>query len=100
MKILYFDCFAGASGDMILGAMVAAGVDPVVLREQLSRISVHGFSVEFDAVDRSGLSATYAPVQTAHEHSHRHLADILKILHDPRLSQAATQMHSKLSPRP
>ncbi len=62
---------------MILGAMVAAGVDPLVLRERLFLLGVQGFSVEFDTVDRSGLSATYARVQTAHEHSHRHLAEIL-----------------------
>ena len=34
MKTLYFDCFAGASGDMILGALVAAGVEPRALTEQ------------------------------------------------------------------
>ena len=43
MKTLYFDCFAGASGDMILGAMVGAGVEPNFLREQLSLLPVDGF---------------------------------------------------------
>ncbi len=99
MKILYFDCFAGASGDMILGAMVAAGVDPFVLREQLSRLGVHGFSIEFETVDRSGLSATYARVQTATEHNHRHLAGILKIIHDSDLSEAVKQRAAKIFTR-
>jgi len=99
MKILYFDCFAGASGDMILGAMVAAGVDPLVLREQLSRLGVHGFSIEFETVDRSGLSATYARVQTATEHNHRHLAGILKIIHDSDLSEAVKQRAAKIFTR-
>ncbi|HEX5886693.1 MAG TPA: nickel insertion protein, partial [Pyrinomonadaceae bacterium] len=75
MRTLYFDCFAGASGDMILGAMVAAGVDPNFLQEQLSLLSVSGFHVEFETVNRAGLSATYARVETAPEHKHRHLAD-------------------------
>jgi len=52
MKTLYFDCFAGASGDMILGAMVGAGVDPEVLREQLSLLNVDGFKVDFETTDR------------------------------------------------
>jgi uncharacterized protein (TIGR00299 family) protein len=99
MKTLYFDCFAGASGDMILGAMVAAGVDPLALREQLSRLSLQGFSVEFVNVDRSGLSATYARVETAHEHAHRHLADIMKIIHDSRLSEGVKQRATKIFTR-
>jgi pyridinium-3,5-bisthiocarboxylic acid mononucleotide nickel chelatase len=99
MKTLYFDCFAGASGDMILGAMVAAGVDPLVLREQLSLLGVEGFSVEFETVNRSGLSATYARVKAAHQHTHRHLADILKIIFASGLSEGVKQRAAKIFSR-
>jgi uncharacterized protein (TIGR00299 family) protein len=91
MKTLYFDCFAGASGDMILGAMVAAGVDPGFLRGQLSLLRVSGFSIEFEIVNRSGLSATYARVETAHEHKHRHLSDIKQIIEGSGLSDSVKQ---------
>jgi len=91
MRTLYFDCFAGASGDMILGAMVAAGVDPNFLREQLSLLPVSGFSLDFETVNRSGLSATYARVETAHEHKHRHLSDIKQIIEGSDLSDAVKQ---------
>jgi uncharacterized protein (DUF111 family) len=91
MKTLYFDCFAGASGDMILGATVAAGVDPGYLREQLSLLPVTGFSIDFETVNRSGLSATYARVETAHEHSHRSLADIKEIIDGSDLSRGVKQ---------
>lgn len=80
MKTLYFDCFAGASGDMILGAVVSAGVDPRALINQLELLGVSGWEVNFEKVDRSGISATYARVRTAHEHAHRHLSDVLKII--------------------
>jgi len=86
MKTLYFDCFAGASGDMILGAAVGAGVDPIALREQLSLLNIDGFSIDFETVDKSGLSATLARVHTVHEHKHRHLADIEKIISDSSLA--------------
>jgi uncharacterized protein (TIGR00299 family) protein len=86
MKTLYFDCFAGASGDMILGALVGAGVDPRALIEQLQLLRVDGWQIEFEKVDRSGISSTYAKVQTAHEHAHRHLGDILKIIYDSSLN--------------
>ncbi|HEX5889861.1 MAG TPA: nickel pincer cofactor biosynthesis protein LarC [Pyrinomonadaceae bacterium] len=92
MRTLYFDCFAGASGDMILGAMVAAGVDPNVLREELSRLNVDGFNINFETVDRSGLSATYARVETAHEHKHRHLSDIKQIIESSGVSNAAKKL--------
>jgi pyridinium-3,5-bisthiocarboxylic acid mononucleotide nickel chelatase len=91
MKTLYFDCFAGASGDMILGAMVAAGVEPAYLREQLSLLPVSGFDVSFETVNRSGLSATYTRVDTAHEHKHRHLSDIKQIIEASALSDAVKQ---------
>src|SRR5205809_5745886 len=85
MKTLYFDCFAGASGDMILGALVAAGVEPRALTEQLQSLKITGWKMDFEAVDRSGISSTYARVQTAHEHTHRHLKDILAIIYDSGL---------------
>src|SRR5689334_23421593 len=101
MKTLYFDCFAGASGDMILGATVAAGVDPDFLRQQLSLLRVSGFSLDFETVNRSGLSATHARVETAHEHRHRSLTDIKEIIHGSALSDAvkqrAVQIFSRLA---
>ena len=87
MKTLYFDCFAGASGDMILGALVGAGVDPRTLVDRLKLLNVGGWEIDFERVDRSGISATYAKVKTAHEHAHRHLSDILKIIDESGFNQ-------------
>ena len=99
MRTLYFDCFAGASGDMILGAMIAAGVDPEVFKEQLSLLGVSGYTIDFETVNRSGISATYARVQTAHEHAHRHLSDILKIINNSRLSGGVKDRAGKIFSR-
>ena len=99
MKTLYFDCFAGASGDMILGALIAAGVEPEAFKQQLSLLGVQGYSIDFETVDRSGISATHARVNTAHEHAHRHLSDILKIIYDSRLSDAVKDRAAKIFSR-
>lgn len=99
MKTLYFDCFAGASGDMILGAMIAAGVEPRVLLDQLALLNVQGYSIEFQTVDRSGISATYARVETPHEHAHRHLSHILKIIYDSQLSAGVKDRAAKVFSR-
>ena len=88
MTTLFFDCFAGASGDMILGALVDAGVDARALVDQLQLLGVSGWKIEFEKVDRSGMSSTYARVDTVHEHAHRHLSDILKIIYQSQLTQS------------
>jgi uncharacterized protein (TIGR00299 family) protein len=99
MKTLYFDCFAGASGDMILGALVGAGVDPHALIEQLQLLGVGGWQIDFERVDRSGISSTYATVQTAHEHAHRHLSDILKIIYESRLNDRVKDRAARIFSR-
>jgi uncharacterized protein (TIGR00299 family) protein len=101
MKTLYFDCFAGASGDMILGALVGAGVEPRALIDQLKLLKLGGWEIDFERVDRSGISATYAKVKTAHEHAHRHLKDILKIIDESgsnqKVKDRAALIFSKLA---
>ncbi|MCA1817623.1 MAG: nickel pincer cofactor biosynthesis protein LarC [Acidobacteria bacterium] len=99
MKTLYFDCFAGASGDMILGALVGAGADAGALREQLQLLDVSDFDVSFTTVDRSGISATRAEVRTEDEHHHRHLSTILKIIESSRLSDAVRSRASRVFTR-
>lgn len=84
---------------MILGAMVAAGVDPNALREQLALLNVDGFKLDFETVDRSGLSATYARVETVHEHKHRHLSDIQKIINDSGVSDSAKDLALRIFTR-
>ncbi|HEX8175217.1 MAG TPA: nickel pincer cofactor biosynthesis protein LarC [Pyrinomonadaceae bacterium] len=91
MRTLYFDCFAGASGDMILGALVGAGVDERLLMEQLSLLNVKGYEIEFGQVDRSGISCMKASVRVPHEHAHRHLGDILKIIYESGLSDSVKE---------
>jgi hypothetical protein len=89
MRTLYFDCFAGISGDMTLGALVAAGADPLALKERLALLDLEGFEVEFERVDRSGISATRAVVRlTKEEKHHRHLSDIERIIGGSRLNDA------------
>ncbi len=58
MRILYFDCFNGASGDMILGALLDAGVPLEGLRAALGSLAIDGYDVAADRVLRAGVSAT------------------------------------------
>jgi pyridinium-3,5-bisthiocarboxylic acid mononucleotide nickel chelatase len=97
MRTLYFDCFAGISGDMTLGALVAAGVDARELLERLALLDVPGYEVEFETVDRSGISATRAVVRlTREEKHHRHLKDIEKIIGGSRLGDSVKERALKI----
>ncbi|HEU4596430.1 MAG TPA: nickel pincer cofactor biosynthesis protein LarC [Pyrinomonadaceae bacterium] len=91
MRTLYFDCFAGISGDMTLGALVSAGADPRALREQLALLDVPGYEISFEQVDRSGIGATRAKVTTGEETSHRHLSDIVQIIEGSGLSEGVRE---------
>ena len=86
MRILYFDCFAGASGNMILGALLDAGVGDDVLRDGLAGLDLPPYSLDIRRVDRSGINATYVDVQVPDEKHHRHLRDIEAILDRSRLT--------------
>ena len=96
MRTLYFDCAAGASGDMILGALVGAGADPHQLIDQLKLLGVENYQVSFSQVDRCNLSATRATVEIGPEHSHRHLADLLKIIDDSQLNTSVKDRASRV----
>jgi uncharacterized protein (TIGR00299 family) protein len=96
MKTLYFDCFAGASGNMILGALIALGIDENELVEQIKLLEVADFEIEIKTVDKSGISATHADVKVPHEHAHRHLHTIEKIINDSRLSETVKKRAVKI----
>ena len=88
MRTLYFDCYAGASGDMILGALVDLGLDAASLKKEIALIGFSDYGVEFEKVDRSGISSTRAVVSVPNEKSHRHLHQIIEIIESAALSNA------------
>ena len=57
MKIAYFDCFAGASGDMILGALLDAGLEWQALVGQLRLLKLPGWTLQVRRVRKNGLAA-------------------------------------------
>ncbi len=80
MRTLYFDCFAGASGNMILGALIALGVDQELLNRELEKLDISDFQLLVTDVDRSGIAAKHLEVKVPHENVHRHLHHIESII--------------------
>ena len=74
-RLVYFDCASGASGDMLLGALVDLGLPLDALRAELAKVPLQGYRLEARKVQRSGLQATKVDVLIpgqAHEHGHPH----------------------------
>jgi uncharacterized protein (DUF111 family) len=60
MKIAYFDCFSGVSGDMVLGALVDAGADIARIEAELRKLAVTGWTISAEKVKRKVCSASGA----------------------------------------
>ncbi|MGE5222027.1 MAG: LarC family nickel insertion protein, partial [Omnitrophica WOR_2 bacterium] len=88
MKIAYFDCIAGASGDMILGALLDAGIPLQKLQEQLSLLRLEGFELKTRRVMKNGLSATQAEVIVADHVPERHLPELVEIIQASELASS------------
>lgn len=92
MKIAYFDCFSGASGDMILGALVDAGLPIETLREQLEKLPLSGFSIRSEKVSKKGISGTRVIVEAEDSSTHRHLPKIIEIINSSSLNDTIKRM--------
>ncbi len=99
MRLAYFDCFSGISGDMTLGALVDAGVDPKALQAAIGSLGLP-CELTFETVRRGGFRATYARVVAQPEHVHRHLhhieAMIDKAAITPRQAELAKRIFGKI----
>ena len=110
MKIAYFDCFAGAAGDMIVAAMLDTGLDQQFLMSQLNSLSLKDLQIEITQTKRAGISAlSFTPIAES-QHHHRNIIDIEQIINNSTiippaktraieifkiLAQAESKIHAK-----
>jgi uncharacterized protein (TIGR00299 family) protein len=96
MKLAYFDCFSGISGDMTLGALIDAGFPAELLRAELKCLQVPGWEVTTEKVWKNGMAATFVRVQTEDQQKHRSLTTILEILRNSQLAPAVRERASRI----
>jgi uncharacterized protein (TIGR00299 family) protein len=85
MKIAYFDCFSGVSGDMLLGSLIDAGWDPEELKGLPRRLGLTDVEIEISRVTRGFLEAAKVDVHVGGPQPARHLTDVLAILRGAEL---------------
>jgi uncharacterized protein (TIGR00299 family) protein len=111
MKILYFDCFSGISGDMSLSALMDLGVEPGQLTDELKKLPVQGWDLRVSEVSKHGIKAKHADVITDEKphvhkkwhpfHSHgahgrRTMADIAALIAQSGISAKAKALSEKI----
>jgi len=107
VRILYFDCFAGAAGDMILGALLDAGLPFDELKRALGSLAVEGIDVSVDRVVKTGITASKFRVHehmiagngepgTGNRHPHHHLKHIFAAIDRSALSASAKERAVKM----
>src|SRR5690348_9256681 len=79
LRVAHFDCFSGISGDMVLGAVIDAGVSPDPIRAALDSLGLP-IKLEVEKVKRCGFAATKATVEAADQEDYRFLPDVEAIL--------------------
>ena len=89
MRIAFFDCFSGVSGDMTLGALVDAGLPIDDLRGELDNLKLGGFELKSSRVMRGSIAATKVDVMVSEKGGHRHLNDVIDIIDKSAISEVS-----------
>ncbi|MBU1290694.1 MAG: nickel pincer cofactor biosynthesis protein LarC [bacterium] len=96
MKIAYFDCFSGISGDMTVGALLDAGLEIETLEKELKKLGLSGYQLEVNKVVKKGISATQFKVKIKEEGVERRFKDILTIFEKSKLDEEIKKETKKI----
>ncbi|MGO8820087.1 MAG: nickel pincer cofactor biosynthesis protein LarC [Desulfomonilaceae bacterium] len=102
MKVAYFDCFSGASGDMIIGSLLDAGLPLELLRSELSKLSLAHYEIGVRKAIKRGLAGSQVIInidERHHHDHHRHLYDIISIVKNSDLAESAKEQVIKIFSR-
>ena len=105
MKILYFDCSSGISGNMTLGALLEVIQDTDYFISELKKLNIDGYKIEISKKVKNGITGTYVDVileeehhheSHEHHHEHRNLNDVNKIIDESSLNNNVKQLAKKI----
>ncbi|MBC7964819.1 MAG: DUF111 family protein, partial [Fuerstia sp.] len=80
MRIAWFECATGLSGDMTLAALIDAGADVAVVRQAIASLNLPDVVLRVETVIKGGFRSLQALVDHPEQHAHRHFTDIRRIV--------------------
>lgn len=108
MKVLYFDCSSGISGNMTLGALMELVDEPDYLQNELAKLNVDGYHIHVCKTKKNGITGTYVDVHLEHEHHHEHnhhehhhhehrnLYDVNEIIDHANINEKAKELAKRI----
>jgi uncharacterized protein (TIGR00299 family) protein len=100
MRIAYFDCIAGASGDMLMGALVDAGLPIASLETELGKLHLDDFHIRVSKVSKNAFGATKIDVEVRDDAPERYLEEIRRIVEKsailPRVKERAMRIFTRI----
>jgi uncharacterized protein (TIGR00299 family) protein len=96
MRIAYLDCASGISGDMLLGALIDAGVDQAAIQAGIDSLGLPSCQLVTEEVTKRAFRALQLTVEHEPEHAHRHLSDILAMIAGSQLTPSQQQLAERI----
>ena len=111
MKVLYFDCSSGISGNMTLGALMELIDEPDYLQKELAKLNIDGYHLHVTKTKKNGITGTYVDVHLEehphhhdhehhhhehHHHVHRNLFDVNKIIDESEIDEKAKDLAKRI----
>jgi len=87
MKIAYFDCFSGISGDMILGSLIDLGLDIEYLKNEFKKINLSGYEINAEKIKKRDISCIKVNITVKDKQKHRSLKEINALIDKSELNQ-------------
>lgn len=96
MAVAYFDCFSGIAGDMILGALIDAGLEVSVLKKELQKLDISGYKIRTQEISYNNITGTDVNIDIEETDAHRHLSDINHLIEQSRLNTDVKKLSKQI----
>jgi len=96
MVVAYFDCFSGIAGDMILGALIDAGLEVSVLKKELQKLDISGYKIRTQKISYNKIAGTDVNIDIDETNVHRHLSDINHLIEQSKLDAEIKKLSKQI----